>query len=87
MREFTAIIYTLTEDEFQFLGSKHPTVSFTDHRPIIFLFTQKPTPNHRLYRFQLILKSFQIYTNFWIAGKNLPLMNTISRNTPSELLT
>ena len=37
MRECTAIIYTLTEYEFLILGSKHPTVLFTDHKPIIFL--------------------------------------------------
>ena len=41
MREYTAIIYTLTEYEFLILGSKHPTVLFTDHKPIIFLFTPK----------------------------------------------
>ena len=41
MRECTAIIYTL--------GSKHPTVVFTDHKPIIFLVTQKSNPNHRVY--------------------------------------
>ena len=41
MRECTAIIYTLTEYEFLILGSKHPTVLFTDHKPIIFLFIQK----------------------------------------------
>ena len=61
MRECTAIIYTLTEYEFLILGSKHPTVLFTDHKPIIFLFTQKSNPNHRVYRFQLILMKFQTY--------------------------
>ena len=58
MRACTAIIYTLTEYEFLILGSKHPTVLFTDHKPIIFLFTQKSNPNHRVYRFQLILMKF-----------------------------
>ena len=58
MRECTAIIYTHTEYEFLILGSKHPTVIFTDHKPIIFLFTQKSNPNHRVYRFQLILMKF-----------------------------
>ena len=53
MRECTAILYTLTEYEFLTLGSKHATVLFTDHKPIIFLFTQKSNPNHRVYRFQL----------------------------------
>ena len=41
MRECTAILYTLTEYEFLILGSKHPIVLFSDHKPIIFLFTQK----------------------------------------------
>ena len=47
MRECTAIIYTLTECEFLLLGSKHPTILFTDLKPIIFLFTQKSNPNNR----------------------------------------
>ena len=60
MRECTAIRYTLTEYEFLMLGSKHPTVLFTDHKPIIFLFTQKSNPNHRVHRFQLNLMKFPI---------------------------
>ena len=61
MRECTAIKYTLTEYEFLILRSKHPTVLFTDYKPIIFLFTQKSNPNHRVYKFQLILMNFPIY--------------------------
>ena len=87
MRECTAIIYTLTEYEFLILGSKHPTVLFTDHKPIIFLFTQKSNPNHRVYRFQLILIKFPNLHIVWTAGKNLALPDTLSRNTPPELLT
>ena len=87
MRECTAIIYTLTEYEFLILGSKHPTVLFTDHKPIIFLFTQKSNPNHRVYRIQLILMKFPNLHIVWTAGKNLALPDTLSRNTPPELLT
>ena len=87
MREFTAMIYTLTEYEFLILGSKHPTVLFTDHKPIIFLFTQKSNPNHRVYRFQLILMKFPNSHIVWTAGKNLALPDTLSGNTPPELLT
>ena len=87
MRESTAIIYTLTEYEFLILGSKHPTVLFTDHKTIIFLFTQKSNPNHRVYRFQLILMKFPNLHIVWTAGKNLALPDTLSRNTPPELLT
>ena len=39
MRECTAIINILTEYEFLILVSKHTTVLFTDHKPIVFLFT------------------------------------------------
>ena len=42
MRECTAIKFTLTEYEILILRFKHPTVLFTDHKPIIFFFTQKP---------------------------------------------
>ena len=81
MRECTAIIYTLTEYEFLILGSKHPTVLFTVQKPIIFLFTQKSN------RFQLILMKFPNLHIVWTAGKNLALPDTLSRNTPPELLT
>ena len=86
MREYTAIIYTLTEYEFLILGSKHPTVLFTDHKSIIILFTQKSNPNHRVYRFQLILMNFPNLHIFWTAGKDLALPDKLSRNTPPELL-
>ena len=87
MRECTAIIYTLTKYEFLILGSKHPTVLFTDHKPIIFLFTQKSNPIHRVYRFQLILMKFPNLHIVWTAGKNLALPDTLSRSTPPEKLT
>ena len=87
MRELTAIIYTLTEYEHLILESKHPSVFFTDHKPMIFLFTQKSNPNHRVYRFQLILMTFPNLHIIWTAGKNLALPDTLSRNTPPDLLT
>ena len=87
MRKCTAIIYTLTEYEFLILGSKHPTVLFTDHKPIILIITQKSNPNHRVYRFQLILMKFPNLHTVCTAGKNLALPDKISRNTPPELLT
>ena len=87
MRECAIIIYTLTEYEFLKLGSKHPTVLFTDHKTRVFLFTQKSNPNHRVHRFQLILMKFPHLHIIWTAGKNLALFDTISRNTPPELLT
>ena len=87
MRECTAMICTLRENEFFILGQFYPTVLFTDHKPIIILFTQKSNPNHRVNRFQLILMKFPNLHIIWTAGKNLALPDTLSRNTPPELLT
>ena len=87
MRECIAIINTLREYEFLILGSKHPTVLFTDHKPIILLFTKISNPNHRVYRFQLVLMKFPILHIVWTAGKNLVLPDILSRNSPPELLT
>ena len=86
MRECTAIKYTLTEYEFLILRSKHPTVLFTDHKPIIFLFTQKSDPNPRVHRSQLILMKLHNLHIVWRAGKSLALPDTLSRNTPPEIL-
>ena len=86
MKECTAIIYNLTEYELLILDSKHLTVLFTDHKPIIFLFTQKSNPNHKVYRFQFILMKFPNLHIVWTAGKNPALPDTLSRNTPPELL-
>ena len=44
MRESTALKYTLTEYEILILGSKHPTVLFTDHKSIIFFSHKNQIP-------------------------------------------
>ena len=87
MRECTDIIYTHTEHEISILGSKHSTVLFSGHKPIIFLFTQKSKPNLRTYRFQLILMKFPNLHIVWTAEKNLALPDFLSRSTPPELIT
>ena len=53
IRECSAIIFALTEYEFLLTGSNHPIILFTDHKPIIYLFTQKIKPNHRFTDFNL----------------------------------
>ena len=84
MRECTAILYTLTGYEFFFLGSKHPTISFTGLKHIIFLFTQNSNPNQRVHMF----KFFEILqVALTLDGKKVVLPDTISRNIPQELIT
>ena len=87
IRECSAIIFALTEYEFLLTGSKHPIVLFTDHKPIIYLFTQKNKPNHRVYRFQLILMKFPNLHIIWTEGKNLALPDLLSRTIDEEHFT
>ena len=71
MRGYAAIIYLLTDYEFLILGSKHPIVLLTDHKPITFLFSQKSKPNHEIYRFQVVSKKFSNLHVVWTTEKNL----------------
>ena len=87
MRDSTATIYIITEYEILILGSKHPVVLFTDHKPITLLLTQKSNPNHRVYRFKLNLIKFPNLHIVWTSRKNLALPDILCRNTPHELLT
>ena len=70
IRECSAIIFALTEYEFLLTGSNHPIVLFTDHKPILYFFTQKNKPNHSVYRFQLISIKFPNLHIIWTEGKN-----------------
>ena len=84
IRECSAIIFALTEYEFLLTGSNHPIILFTDHKPIIYLFTQKNKPNHRVYRFQPILMKFPNLQIIWMEGKNLALPDLLSRTIDEE---
>ena len=87
IRECSAIIFALTEYEFLLTGSNHPIILFTDHKPIIYLFTQKNKRNHRVYRFQLILMKFPNLHIIWTEGKNLALPDLLSRTIDEEHFT
>ena len=87
IRECSAIIFALTEYEFLLTGSNHPIILFTDHKPIINLFTQTNKPNHRVYRFQLILMKFPNLHIIWTEGKNLALPDLLSRTLDEEHFT
>ena len=58
MRECTAIIYTLTEYEFLILGSKHQQFYSQIISLSFFILHKKSNPNHRVYKFQLIIMKF-----------------------------
>ena len=83
LRECSVIIYALSEYEFLIQGSKHQIILYTDHKPILFLFTQKNKPNHRVYKFQLILMKFPDLHIVWTEGRNLSLQDLLSRSRMS----
>ena len=56
-------------------------------QPIIFLFTQKSHPNHRVFSFQLIQMKLSNLHIFCTAGKSLALPDLLSRNTSPESFT
>ena len=78
LRECSAIIYLLSEYEFLIQRSKHPIILYTDHKPILFLFTPKNIPNHRIYKLRLILIKFPNLHIVWTEGKNLSLPDLLS---------
>ena len=84
IRECSAVIFALTEYEFLLTGSSHPIVIFTDPKPILYLFTQKNKPNHSVYRFQLILIKLPKLNIIWTEGKNLALLDLLSRSIDAE---
>ena len=51
LRECSATVYALLEYEFLILGSKQPVLFFTDHKPVMYFFTQNSKPNHRILKF------------------------------------
>ena len=86
-RKCSSKIFALTEYEFLLTGSKHPIILFSDHKPIIYLFSQKNKPNHRVYRFQLILMKFPSLHIIWTEEKNLALPDLLSRAINEEQFT
>ena len=87
IRDCSAIIFALTEYEFLLTGSKHPIILFSDHKPILYLSTQKNKPNHRVYVFQLILMKLPNLHFIWTEGKNLALPDLLSRTINEEKFT
>ena len=78
LRECSAITYALSEYLIQ--GSKHPVILYFEHKPILFLFPQKNKPNHRVYKFQVILMKFPNLHIVWTVGKNFSLPDLLSRS-------
>ena len=69
-----------SEYEFLIQRSKHPIKLYSYHKPILGLLTQKNKPNHRVYKFQLILMKSPNLHIVWTEAKNLSLPDLLIRS-------
>ena len=79
-RELCAITFALSQYEFIIIGSKFPITVFTDHNPILFLFTRKGNPTPRQYKAQMLLTKFSNLQIIHTAGTNLTVADMLSRD-------
>ena len=79
-RELCAITFALSQYEFIVIGSKFPITIFTDHNPILFLFTRKGNLTPRQYKAQMILTKFSNLQIIHTAGTNLTVADILSRD-------
>ena len=79
-REFCSITFALSQYEFIIIGSKFPITIFTDHNPILFLFTRKGNLTPRQYKAQMLITKFSNLQIIHTAGTNLTVANMLSRD-------
>ena len=79
-RELCAITFALSQYEFIIIGSKFPITVFTDHNPILFLFTRKGNLTPRQYKAQMLLTKFSNLQIIHTAGTNLTVADMLSRD-------
>ena len=79
-RELCAVIFALQVYEFLIIGSEFPITLFTDHNPLLFLFTRKGNLTPRQYKAQMILTKFTHLKIIHTAGKNLSVADMLSRD-------
>ena len=79
-RELCAITFALSQYEFIIIGSKFPITVFTDHNPILFLFTRKGNLTPRQYKAQMLLTKFSNLQIIHTAGTNRTVADMLSRD-------
>ena len=80
-RELCAITFALSQYEFIIIGSQFPITIFTDHNPILFLFTRKGNLTPRQYKAQMLLTKFSNLQIIHTAGTNLTVADMLSRDS------
>ena len=83
-RELCGIVSTLLTCEFYIMGSPFPIYLYRDHKPILYLWGRKGQLSHRLFRYQVIFRTFQNMKIIWTPGSNLVFPDILSRNITIE---
>ena len=79
-KKLCAITFALSQYEFMVFGSKFPITIFTDHNPMLFLFTRKRNITPRQYKAQKLLTKFCNLQTFHTVGTNLTVADMLSRD-------
>ena len=85
-RELLGIVYALQIYEFLIIGSPHPIILFTDHKPLLHCFTKKGNLSPRFYRAQMQLTKFPRLKIIHTPGKNLSVADMLSRTFTKQQL-
>ena len=78
--ELCGVISALQTYERYLIGSPHPVYVYTDHKPLIYLWSRRGKLSHRFFRYQLVISQFQNLKIICTEGKNLALPDILSRN-------
>ena len=73
-RELCAITFALSRYQFIVIGSKFPITTFTDHNPILFLFTREGNLTPKQYKAQMLSTKFSNLQIIHTAGTILLLL-------------
>ena len=79
-RELCAITFALSQYEFITIGSNFPITVFTDHNPILFLFTRKCNLTPGQYEAQMLLTKFSNLQIIHTAVTNLTVADMLSED-------
>ena len=82
-RELAGVIFALRAYEPYMIGTKYPITLFTDHGPILYLFTRKGNLTPRQYTAQMIFTRFPNLRIIHTAGTNLAVADILSRDFSS----
>ena len=85
-RELLGMVYAIQIYEFLIIGSPHPIILFTDHKPLLHCFTKKGNLSPRFYRAQMQLTKFPRLKIIHTPGKNLSVADMLSRTFTKQQL-